>query len=105
MGFEDVEAAAEAGRRSGETRRRKRELTPEQRVQDAIASKLPQLTKELLDAALGLGDFEDLKLETRVATATRLVEWRIGRPAAVKPKEDDVEAEQAVAQDGDDLFE
>jgi hypothetical protein len=97
------ETAAEAGRKSGEARRRKRLLSPEDRAFDAIGQKLGDLTKELIDAALGTGDFEDLKLETRVTALQRLMEWRLGRPAAVKPKEEP--DSPAVPASGNDLFE
>ena len=99
----DSEAAAEAGRRSGEARRRKSEMTPEERAFDAIGKKLDALTGELIDAALGQGDFADLKLETRVTALQRLMEWRLGRPAAVKPK--DEPDQPAVPDHGDALFE
>lgn len=97
----DSESAAEAGRKSGEARRRKAEMSPEERALDAIGLKLYDLTHELIDAALGQGDFEALKLETRVTALQRLMEWRLGRPAAVKPKE---EESPAVPASGDDLF-
>ncbi len=99
----DAEAAAEAGRKSGEVRRRKATMTPEERAFDAIGTKLGDLTGELIDAALGRGDFENLKLETRVTALTRLLEWRLGRPASVKPKEEPDQPD--VPTDGDELFE
>lgn len=97
----DAEAAAEAGRRSGEVRRRKAKMSPEERVHDAIRGKLDKLVGELIDAALGTGDFEELKLETRVTALQRLLEWELGRPAAVKPKE---EAAPEETPSGDGLF-
>ncbi len=99
----DSEAAAEAGRKSGEARRRKAQMSPEDRALDAIGTRLGDLTSELIDAALGQGDFAELKLETRVTALQRLMEWRLGRPAAVKPKEDS--DSPAVPASGDDLFE
>ena len=99
----DSDAAAEAGRLSGEARKRKAEMTPEERAFDAIGKKLDKLTGELIEAALGQGDFTELKLETRVTALTRLLEWRLGRPASVKPKEEP--DQPTVPQDGDSLFE
>lgn len=96
------ETAAEAGRRSGEVRRRKRTMTPEERAMDAIGKHLDDLVKELVDAALGRGDFTELKLETRVTALQRLMEWRLGKPAAVKPKEEDPSPDEP---SGDELFE
>jgi hypothetical protein len=99
----DADGAAEAGRKSGEVRRRRAEMSPEDRALDAIGEKLGELTSELIDAALGRGDFADLKLETRVTALQRLMEWRLGRPASVKPKEET--DSPAVPVSGDELFE
>lgn len=74
------ESAAEAGRRSGESRRRKAALSPEERAREAIGDKLATLVDELIDAGLGKGDFEDLPLTVRVNALTKLIEWGIGRP-------------------------
>ncbi|MES2156047.1 MAG: hypothetical protein V4510_13015 [bacterium] len=98
----DAESAAEAGRRSGEVRRRKALMSPEERVHDAIRGKLDKLVGELIHAALGEDDFEDLKLETRVTALTRLLEWELGRPASVKPTQ---EAAPEAPPAGDELFE
>jgi len=97
----DAESAAEAGRRSGEVRRRKALMSPEDRAHDAIRGKMDKLVSELIHAALGEDDFEDLKLETRVTALQRLLEWELGRPAAVKPKE---EAAPEAPLSGDGLF-
>lgn len=99
----DREAAAEAGRKSGEARRRRAAMSPEERVRDSISKQSDALVSELIDAALGHGDFEDLKLETRVTAITRLLEWQLGRPASVKPKEE--ETTPAVPASGEALFE
>jgi hypothetical protein len=96
-----AEEAAEMGRRSGEARRRKAQMSPEERAHSAIRGKLDKLLSELIDAALGEGDFEELKLETRVTALQRLLEWELGRPAAVKPKE---EAASDAPPAGDELF-
>jgi hypothetical protein len=77
-------------------------MTPEERAFDAIGSKLDSLTNELIDAALGRGDFEGLKLETRVTALQRLMEWRLGKPASIKPKEEPDQPEHPA---GDELFE
>lgn len=98
----DAETAAEAGRRSGEVRRRKAQLSPEERVFNAIDKKSDKLVSELIDAALGDGDFAELKLETRVTALTRLLEWRIGKPKSAAPKES--KEGPAVPESGDDLF-
>lgn len=102
--FSDPEFAAAAGRAGAETRRRQAAMTPEERAFDAIGRNLGQLTRELIDAALGSGDFEDLKLETRVTALTRLMEWRLGRPTTAKSPPEDPET-PVVPDDGNALFE
>lgn len=99
------ESAREAGRKSAAARKRRAAMTPEERARDSIARRSDDLVKELLEAALGEGDFAELKLETRVTALTRLLEWQLGRPAAVKPKEDPDSPEDPGPQTGDDLFE
>jgi hypothetical protein len=78
-------------------------MTPEERARDAIARKSDRLIGELIDAALGEGDFAELKLETRVTALQRLLEWQLGRPASTKPKEEP--EGPAVPADGEALFE
>jgi hypothetical protein len=65
-----------------EARRRKAAMSPQERALDAISSKLGDLTRELLNAALGVGDFEELKPETRVAALKTLMEYGLGKPTA-----------------------
>lgn len=114
--FSDPEAAAEAGRLSGAIRRRKASMTPEERALDAIGRKLGPLTKELLDAALGEGDFasrveeyeEDgetkrvfipgLKPETRLSAILRAMEWKLGKAPTAKRSEPEAETETPTAE-------
>lgn len=97
-----AESAAEAGRKSGEAKRRRKALTPEERALDAIGQKLGRLTEELLDAALGQGDFHDLKPETRVTALLRALEWRLGK-APTGPRIQPQKEEPAIPL-ADDLF-
>lgn len=83
----DSESAAEAGRRSAEVRRRKAQMSPEERALDAIGQKLGRLTGELLEAALGEGDFAELKPETRLTAILRAMEWKLGKPPTAKREE------------------
>jgi hypothetical protein len=75
---------AEAGRRSGEMKRRQAPRTPEEKALDAIGQKLGRLTSALLDAALGEGDFEALDPKIRVTAVLRALEWRLGKPTVAK---------------------
>jgi hypothetical protein len=112
----DSESAKAAQAASAETQRRQREMTPEQRALDAIGARLGQLTNELLEAALGRGDFAPhfegegddkvfvagLKPETRVSALIRAMEWRLGRPSTVKLE---AQKEAPSIPTGADLFE
>jgi hypothetical protein len=99
--WSDPELASEAGKRSGEVRRRKATMTPEQRALDSIGKKLGQLTNELLKAAMGEGDFEDLKPEIRVAAIKTLMEYRLGKPAVQRQTTND---DETTAPTPEDLF-
>ena len=99
----DKDAAAEAGKKSGEARRRKSQKSPEERARDAIGSRLGDLTNELLDAALGQGDFVELKPETRLHAIFRAMEWGMGKPPTA-PKPEPPKTEKVIPT-GEDLFE
>lgn len=81
-GEEGRKRAREAGLKSAETRRRQSAMSPEERALDAIRHRTPDLTRELLKAALGEGDFSDLKLDTRVAALKTLLEYGLGKPTS-----------------------
>ena len=86
-----AEAAALASK-GGKARARQLKLSPEERAVEAVRSKAPDLMRELLAAAMGAGDFEGIKAETRVSAILRALEYGIGRPApAVKAKPEVVE--------------
>lgn len=76
----DSERAAEAGRLSGIARQRKATKTSQERALESIAGKLGALTSELLDAALGKGDFAELDPKTRFSAITRALEYGLGKP-------------------------
>jgi hypothetical protein len=98
----DTESAKAAQAASAEKQRLQHQLTPEQRALEAIGRQLGQLTSELIDAALGRGDFEKLKPETRVSALIRAMEWRLGRPSTVKLE---AQKEAPSIPTGADLFE
>jgi hypothetical protein len=77
----------EAAKRSHEARARRRTLSPEERASEAARTAAPELIRELLDAALGKGDFEAIKPEDRLKALTRALEYGIGRPG-VRARED-----------------
>lgn len=78
--FADPARASEAGKRSVEARRRRREMSPEERALDVIQRDLDHLVRELVDAALGRGAFGDLKLDTRFAAVKTALEYGLGKP-------------------------
>ena len=82
--FSDPEFAREAGKKSAELRAL-RETSPEDRAQAAIQRKLGRLTSELLDAALGEGDFVALRATDRLKALQTALAYGLGRPGAAKP--------------------
>lgn len=81
---------------------------------EAITSKLGPLTKELLNAALGEGDFaprwlespdgedrvfvQGLKPETRLTAILRALEWRLGKAPTRKVSEAEPDKELPTAE-------
>jgi hypothetical protein len=65
-------------------------MDPEERALDVIGRRLGDLTDELMDAALGEGDFTDLKPETRLTAILRAMEWKLGKAptAKLEPKKE-----------------
>ena len=80
----DTESAKEGQRRGVETKKRRKTMSPEERALEAIGADLGRLANELLDAAHGKGDFEDLKPETRLSAVLRALEWKLGKAPTAK---------------------
>ena len=78
--FQDPEKAREAGLKSAAAR----EKPAEERAHAQIQRRLTKLTAALLDAALGEGDFVDLKPTDRLKALSRALEYGLGRPGASK---------------------
>ena|ERR1044071_1540182 len=76
----DSKTARLAAEKSVEARQRKSNMTPEERAIQAISGSVDKLAKELVQAALGQGDFADLKLELRVAALKTALEYGLGKP-------------------------
>lgn len=84
----DSETAAEAGKASGEARRRLRK-TPMDRAMEAAGRAAPQLLDDLLAAAKGEGVFADLPSKLRLTALMRALEYALGRPTVAAPKATD----------------
>lgn len=80
----DSESAKLAAAKSAEVRRRKAQLSPEERAREAISGSTDALAKELLKAALGQDEFKDLKLDYRLAAIKTALEYGLGKPS-VRP--------------------
>ena len=94
--FDDPDFAREASK-AGVEARALREKSPEDRAQLAIQRKLGRLTNELLQAALGEGDFADLKASDRLKALQTALAYGLGRPGASKPTDVTPEAPTAAA--------
>lgn len=102
--WSDPEKAREDALKGVEARRRKATMTPQERALDSIAGKLGDLTRELIAAALGTGDFEDLKPETRVAALKTLMEYGLGKPTAQAKVDPESDADHESGPDPASLF-
>lgn len=90
---EAIEAARKGGKQKGINAKRRAEMTPEERAMDAVRNKSDDISKELIDAAFGQGDFTELDINTRAKLLIRLMEWNVGKPATLKldPKKEEDE--------------
>ena len=89
----DRENAKEMGQRGAEARRQKAkqraEISADARAREVLASNAEALARELLNAALGRGDYaEELKPRDRMQAVIKALEWGIGRPTPASPPEE-----------------
>lgn len=92
--FEDREAAREAGRKGAaisQERARLKAEDPEAYVRATFEAKRAELSKELLDAALGTGSWSELEPAKRLTALFRAMEYAVGRPTARKDAEPQTE--------------
>jgi hypothetical protein len=92
VGF-TAENAKEMGQRGVEARRQKAEqrasMTADARAREVLASNAEALARELLNAALGRGDYAgELKGRDRMHAVIKALEWGIGRPVPASPPEE-----------------
>jgi hypothetical protein len=84
---EAAEMARLGGLASAEARKRRATMTPKERAIEAIRDKGDRLIQELLNAALGEGDFHDLELRSRTTALMRCTDYLIGKPTTMGPLE------------------
>jgi hypothetical protein len=85
--------ASEMGRRGVQARRQKAEqravMSADARAREVLASNAEALARELLNAALGKGDYAgELKPRDRMQAVIKALEWGIGRPTPASPPEE-----------------
>jgi hypothetical protein len=83
----DRAAAAEAGRKGGRRRQelaRLKQEDPEAWARETFAAERAALSKTLLDAALGRGEWHELALDKRLTALSKALEYAVGRPVARK---------------------
>jgi hypothetical protein len=81
--FDDPDAAREAGLKSAEARRRRAEedaKDPEAAIRRLLGGHRTELAQNLLDAALGRGDWDKLPLDKRLTALTKAMEYAVGKP-------------------------
>jgi hypothetical protein len=87
------ENAKEMAQRGVEARRQKAErraaISADARAREVLASNAEALARELLNAALGRGDYAGaLKPRDRMQAVIKALEWGIGRPIPASPPEE-----------------
>jgi hypothetical protein len=87
------ENAKEMGQRGVQARRLKAEqratFSADARAREVLASNAEALARELLNAALGRGDYAgELKPRDRMQAVIKALEWGIGRPIPASPPEE-----------------
>ena len=73
-----AESAAEAGRKSGNVRRRRRE--PDARARDALKAGVIGAAEAVIAASRASEGFEDIKPELRLKAAFVVLEYVLGKP-------------------------
>ena len=86
------EEAAAFAKKGGEARAAQAKLrrgqTPEERAKAAISGSVENVTKELMQAALGVGDFINLSAKDRLPAILRVLEYGLGKPSAMAPRDE-----------------
>ena len=90
--------AQEMGRRGVQARRenagRRAALGADTRAREVLASSAEALARELLNAALGRGNYaEDLKPKDRLQAVIKALEWGVGRPIPANPPQETTQTE------------
>ena len=87
-----AEEAAAFAKKGGDARaaqaKLRRDQSPEERAKAAISGSVENVAKELMQAALGVGDFIDLSAKDRLPAILRLLEYGLGKPSAMAPRDD-----------------
>ena len=81
--FDDPDAARQAQAKSAESRRRRAEEEandPEVAIRRLLGGHRTELAQNLLDAALGRGDWGKLTLDKRLTALTKAMEYAVGKP-------------------------
>jgi len=92
----DVESAREAGRKSGESRRRAKD--PDAAARDALLRGVSDSVDVIVRIARGTSGFDDVKPELRFKAALTVLEYAWGKPKGnLAPDESEDEPEDAFA--------
>ena len=81
--FTDPEVARAAQAKGTETKRRRAEedaKDPEAAIRRLLGGHRTELAQNLLDAAMGRGDWTNLPLDKRLQALTKAMEYAVGKP-------------------------
>ncbi len=85
----DKETARQAAMKSAEVRRRKRDMTPEQRAKDRAAAASEEAMKDLIKASKGQEEFKDLEPAKQLDAIKAVLMYGIGKPPNAAPMKPD----------------
>lgn len=78
------ETAKEAQKKSAEVRRRRKLLTPAERVRDIAAADADAAIRDLIKGAKGQGEYETLSPKERLDMWKTVLAYGVGRPTSSK---------------------
>lgn len=87
------ESAREAQRKSAETRRRRKEMTPAERVREIAAADAPTAIRDLIKGAKGQQPYDTLTPKERLDAWKTVLAYGVGRPTSSKVATDQPQEE------------
>lgn len=88
------ETAKEAQKKSAEVRRRRKQMTPAERVRDIAAADADAAIRDLIKGAKGQEEFSELSPKERLDMWKTVLAYGVGRPTSSKVTQAESEEDQ-----------